>query len=159
VATSALWNPIRNTEQTLLYIHLQNYNEMAPLWCVILMQYLYWSSGKFQNSQSHLQDITIGLSRWFRGRCLLLQIRIEGLRDLGRRFESVNASDYSRWDFRTCRIKKHSENALGIGEWLQEGTKWPWVNYPGLPTSSLLFVGQKIPCPNGTKLIVTFGVS
>ena len=54
------------------------------------------------------------------------------------------------------RIKKHSENALELAQWLQEQPEVKWVNYPGLETSKYQKLADKY-LPNGQSGVVTFG--
>ena len=55
------------------------------------------------------------------------------------------------------RIKKHSENALALAQWLQTQQQVAWVNYPGLATSKYKELADKY-LPNGKSGIVTFGL-
>lgn len=55
------------------------------------------------------------------------------------------------------RIKKHSENALALAQWLQKQSEVAWVNYPGLETSEYKELADKY-LPKGKSGIVTFGL-
>ena len=55
------------------------------------------------------------------------------------------------------RIKKHSENALALAQWLQEQDDVNWVNYPGLESSPYKKLAEQY-LPKGQSGIVTFGV-
>ena len=55
------------------------------------------------------------------------------------------------------RIKKHSENALALAQWLENRKEVAWVNYPGLPSSKYKAQADAY-LPNGQSGIVTFGV-
>ena len=55
------------------------------------------------------------------------------------------------------RIKKHSENALALAQWLQQQEEVAWVNYPGLETSKYKVLADKY-LPEGKSGIVTFGL-
>ena len=55
------------------------------------------------------------------------------------------------------RIKKHSENALALAEWLEKHDQVAWVNYPGLASSKYKILADKY-LSNGQSGIVTFGL-
>jgi O-acetylhomoserine (thiol)-lyase len=57
----------------------------------------------------------------------------------------------------SVRIKKHSENALKIAEWLESQDEITWVNYPGLKSSKYHNLSKKY-LKNGQSGIVTFGL-
>ena len=57
----------------------------------------------------------------------------------------------------SIRIKKHSENALKVAEWLENQDKVEWVNYPGLKSSKYFDLSKKY-LKNGQSGIVTFGL-
>ena len=55
------------------------------------------------------------------------------------------------------RIKKHSENALALAQWLEAQEEVEWVNYPGLATSKYKALAEEY-LPEGQSGIVTFGL-
>ncbi|HJY12530.1 MAG TPA: PLP-dependent transferase, partial [Flavobacterium sp.] len=55
------------------------------------------------------------------------------------------------------RIKKHSENALALAEWLEKQDEVVWVNYPGLKSNKYYDLAQKY-LPEGQSGIITFGL-
>jgi len=55
------------------------------------------------------------------------------------------------------RIKKHSENALQLAQWLEKQPQVAWVNYPGLPSSKYHDLAQTY-LPEGQSGLVTFGL-
>jgi len=55
------------------------------------------------------------------------------------------------------RIRKHSENALALAEWLEQQEDVTWVNYPGLKSSKYYNLAQKY-LPKGQSGVVTFGL-
>ena len=57
----------------------------------------------------------------------------------------------------SIRIKKHSENALKVAEWLENQDQVDWVNYPGLKSSKYNNLSNKY-LKNGQSGIVTFGL-
>ena len=55
------------------------------------------------------------------------------------------------------RIKKHSENALALAQWLEGKDEVSWVNYPGLASSKYKALADEY-LPDGQSGLVTFGV-
>lgn len=55
------------------------------------------------------------------------------------------------------RIKRHSENAQKIAEWLEADPRVAWVNYPGLKSSKYYELAQKY-LPDGASGVMAFGV-
>ncbi len=88
----------------------------------------------------------------------IAKVRVEGLRDFG-----GAASPFNSWQIiqgletLPIRMKKHSENALELAEWLQTRPEVEWVNYPGLK-SSKYYAQAEAYLPKGQSGIVTFGV-
>ena len=88
----------------------------------------------------------------------IAKVRIEGLRDLGAALSPFNAFQIIQsLETLEVRIKKHSENALKLAQWLQQQDQVAWVNYPGLASSAYnALVKQYL--PEGQSGIVTFGL-
>jgi O-acetylhomoserine (thiol)-lyase len=85
-------------------------------------------------------------------------VRIEGLRDFGGALSPFNAFQIIQGlETLEIRIKKHSESALELAQWLQKQEDVEWVNYPGLESSPYKALADKY-LPNGQSGIVTFGV-
>ena len=88
----------------------------------------------------------------------IAKVRIEGLRDHGACLSPFNAWQIIQGlETLEVRIKKQSENALGLAQWLANRDEVAWVNYPGLSTSPYYELAQKY-LPEGQSSIVTFGV-
>ena len=88
----------------------------------------------------------------------IAKIRIEGLRDYGAALSPFNAFQIIQGlETLEIRIKKHSENALALAEWLEKHDQVAWVNYPGLSSSKYKNLADKY-LPNGQSGIVTFGL-
>jgi O-acetylhomoserine (thiol)-lyase len=88
----------------------------------------------------------------------IAKVRIEGLRDFG-----GAPSPFNSWQILQgletleVRMKKHSENALALAEWLENRSEVAWVNYPGLKTSKYKAQAD-VYLSKGQSGIVTFGV-
>ena len=88
----------------------------------------------------------------------IAKVRIEGLRDLGSAPSPFNCfQTIQGLETLSIRIKKHSENALKVAEWLENQDKVEWVNYPGLKSSKYYNLSKKY-LINGQSGIVTFGL-
>ena len=88
----------------------------------------------------------------------IAKARIEGLRDLGSAPSPFNCfQTIQGLETLSIRIKKHSENALKVAEWLENQDKVEWVNYPGLKSSKYYDLSKKY-LINGQSGIVTFGL-
>jgi len=88
----------------------------------------------------------------------IAKVRIEGLRDFGGALSPFNAFQIIQGlETLPLRIRKHSENALALAEWLEQQEDVAWVNYPGLQSSPYYELGQKY-LPKGQSGIVTFGL-
>ena len=88
----------------------------------------------------------------------IAKIRIEGLRDFGGALSPFNSFQIIQGlETLPIRIKKHSENALKIAEWLETRDEVRWVNYPGLKSSQYYEAAQHF-LPEGQSGIVTFGL-
>ena len=87
----------------------------------------------------------------------IARIRTEGLRDLGSALSPFNAfQTLQGLETLPIRIKKHSENALQLAQWLESREDIAWVNYPGLNSSKFNVLAKEY-LPNGQSGIVTFG--
>lgn len=88
----------------------------------------------------------------------IAKVRIEGLRDFGAALSPFNAfQTIQGLETLQIRIKKHSENALALAEWLENQDQVAWTNYPGLSTSKYKDLANKY-LPEGKSGIVTFGL-
>ena len=88
----------------------------------------------------------------------IAKVRIEGLRDLGSAPSPFNCfQTIQGLETLSIRIKKHSENALKVAEWLENQDKVDCVNYPGLKSSKYHNLSNKY-LKNGQSGIVTFGL-
>jgi O-acetylhomoserine (thiol)-lyase len=88
----------------------------------------------------------------------IAKVRIEGLRDFGSALSPFNAFQILQGlETLSIRIKKHSENALALAEWLETQNDVAWVNYPGLKSSKYKTLADKY-LPEGKSGVVTFGL-
>lgn len=86
------------------------------------------------------------------------KIRLEGLRDLGAALSPFNAFQIIQGlETLPLRIKKHSENALALAEWLEKQEAVAWVNYPGLKSSAYHTLAKTY-LPEGQSGVLTFGL-
>lgn len=118
-----------------------------------------WSSGKFPEFTEPSPGYH-GLKYYeaLGAAAFIAKARVEGLRDLGAALSPFNAFQILQsLETLEVRIKKHSENALALAQWLQGQDEVAWVNYPGLKTSEYYALVQKY-LPKGQSGIVTFGL-
>ena len=88
----------------------------------------------------------------------IAKARIEGLRDYGAALSPFNAFQIIQGlETLEVRIKRHSENALALAQWLEIQDEVAWVNYPGLKSSKYYILVQKY-LPKGQSGVVTFGL-
>jgi O-acetylhomoserine (thiol)-lyase len=88
----------------------------------------------------------------------IAKVRIEGLRDFGAALSPFNAfQTIQGLETLAIRIKKHSENALALAQWLKTQNQVAWVNYPGLEDSEYYALSKEY-LPEGQSGIVTFGL-
>ncbi|TDO78131.1 O-acetylhomoserine sulfhydrylase [Flavobacterium chryseum] len=88
----------------------------------------------------------------------IAKARIEGLRDFGSALSPFNAFQIIQGlETLPIRIKKHSENALALAEWLEQQDEVVWVNYPGLKSNKYYDLAKEY-LPEGQSGIITFGL-
>jgi O-acetylhomoserine (thiol)-lyase len=88
----------------------------------------------------------------------IAKVRIEGLRDFGAALSPFNAfQTIQGLETLEIRVKKHSENALQLAQWLEDQEAVQWVNYPGLASSKYKKMSEKY-LPKGQSGVVTFGL-
>ena len=161
VATPALLNPIEHGANIVIH-SLTKYltGNGTSLGGVIIDAGTFdWSSGKFPefttpNPNYHGLNYHEALGNL----AFIAKVRIEGLRDLGSAPSPLNSFlTLQGVETLDVRMKKHSENALHLAEWLAAREEVAWVNYPGLKTSKFYTLAQDY-LPKGQSGIVTFGL-
>ena len=100
-----------------------------------------WSSGKFPEF-TEPDPSYHGISYWnafgnipdMGNLAFILKVRVQLLRDLGACLSPFNAFLFLQGlETLPLRIRKHSENALAVAQFLKGHPLVSWVNYPGLP--------------------------
>ena len=161
VATPALLNPIAHGADIVIH-SLTKYitgNGTSLGGVIIDAGNFDWSNGKFPE----FTEPAIGYHglKYFEvlgNQSFIAKVRIEGLRDFGAALSPYNAfQTIQGLETLEIRIKKHSENALELAQWLQTQEQVAWVNYPGLTTSKYKKLADEY-LPNGKSGIVTFGL-
>jgi len=88
----------------------------------------------------------------------ILRARVLGLRDMGPAMSPFNAWLFLQGiETLPLRMKKHSENALAVAEFLEKHPGVAWVRYPGLESSPTYHLKEKY-LPNGQGALVGFGI-
>ena len=118
-----------------------------------------WSNGKFPEFTEPAAGYRGLIYHEALGKAAFIgKIRLEGLRDLGAALSPFNAFQIIQGlETLSIRLKKHSENALALAEWLTQQEAVAWVNYPGLPSSPYYKLAQTY-LPDGQSGVITFGL-
>lgn len=118
-----------------------------------------WSNGKFPEfTEPSAGYHGLVYHEALKEAAFIAKVRIEGLRDYGAALSPLNAFQILQGlETLEIRIKKHSENALELAEWLQGQEEVEWVNYPGLESSAYYELAKQY-LPKGQSGLITFGV-
>jgi O-acetylhomoserine (thiol)-lyase len=161
VATPYLLNPIKYGANIIIHSLTKyiNGNGTALGGIVVDAGTFDWTNGKFPEfTEPSAGYHGLVYSEVLKEAAFIAKIRIEGLRDYGAAISPFNSFQIIQGlETLELRIKKHSENALGLAKWLQEQPEVNWVNYPGLETSPYKVLAKKY-LPKGQSGVVTFGV-
>lgn len=88
----------------------------------------------------------------------IIRLRIQVLRDLGATLSPFNSFLFLQGlETLHLRMKRHSDNALAIANYLAGHPQVSWVSYPGLENHSDHALAQKY-LPKGAGAILTFGI-
>lgn len=161
VATPYLLNPIEHGADIVIH-SLTKYitgNGTSLGGVIIDAGKFDWSNGKFPEFTEPSPGYH-GLKYYevLGAASFIAKVRIEGLRDFGAALSPFNAfQTIQGLETLEIRIKKHSENALKLAQWLEKQEEVAWVNYPDLETSPYKDLADKY-LPNGKSGIVTFGL-
>ena len=161
VATPYLLNPIAYGANIVIHSLTKyvNGNGTALGGVIIDAGNFDWTNGKFPEfTEPSAGYHGLIYSEALEAAAFIAKVRIEGLRDFGAALSPFNAFQIIQGlETLEIRIKKHSENALKIANWLQNQEEVSWVNYPGLQSSSYFELAKKY-LPEGQSGIVTFGL-
>ena len=161
VATPYLLNPIAHGANIVIH-SLTKYisgNGTSLGGAIIDAGNFDWTSGKFPEfTEPSAGYHGLVYHEALGNAAFIAKVRIEGLRDYGAALSPFNAFQIIQGlETLPIRIKKHSENALALAEWLENQQEVSWVNYPGLKSSKYYDLGQKY-LPEGQSGVVTFGL-
>lgn len=161
VATPYLLNPIAHGANIVIH-SLTKYisgNGTSLGGAVIDAGTFDWTSGKFPEfTEPSAGYHGLVYHEALGNAAFIAKVRVEGLRDYGAALSPFNAFQIIQGlETLPIRIKKHSENALALAEWLENQQEVSWVNYPGLKSSKYYDLGQKY-LPEGQSGVVTFGL-
>lgn len=161
VASPSLLNPIKHGANIVIHSLTKyiNGNGTSMGGVIIDAGTFDWSSGKFpeftEPSPGYhglVYHDALGAAAF------IAKVRIEGLRDHGAALSPLNAFQIIQGlETLDIRMKKHSENALELAQWLENNEQVTWVNYPGLASSSYKKQADHY-LPNGQSGIITFGL-
>ncbi|MGW9685390.1 O-acetylhomoserine aminocarboxypropyltransferase/cysteine synthase family protein [Flagellimonas sp. 2504JD1-5] len=161
VASPALLNPIEHGANIVIHSLTKyiNGNGTALGGAIIDAGTFDWANGKFpeftEPSPGYhglVYHDALGPAAF------IAKVRIEGLRDHGACLSPFNAFQIIQGlETLEIRMRKHSENALALAQWLENRDEVTWVNYPGLESSKYKALSDEY-LPKGQSSIVTFGV-
>ena len=118
-----------------------------------------WNNGKFSGfTDPDPSYHGLRFAETFGPSAFAVKCRGQLLRDLGAVMSPMNAF-LSNLGLETLhlRMKKHSENALALAQFLEGHKEVSWVKYPGLKSSPYYDLALKY-MPNGTSGVLTFGL-
>ena len=161
VATPALLNPIDYGANIVIH-SLTKYisgNGTSLGGAIVDAGSFDWSSGKFPEFTEPSPGYHGLVYHEALGpAAFIAKVRIEGLRDHGAALSPFNAFQILQGlETLDIRIKKHSENALLLANWLKDQDEVEWVKYPGLKDDPYYELAKEY-LPKGQSGIVTFGV-
>lgn len=161
VATPYLLNPIEHGANIVIH-SLTKYisgNGTSLGGAIVDAGNFDWASGKFPEfTEPSAGYHGLVYNEALGNAAFIAKVRVEGLRDYGAALSPFNAFQIIQGlETLPIRIKKHSENALALAEWLENQQEVSWVNYPGLKSSKYYDLGQKY-LPEGQSGVVTFGL-
>lgn len=161
VLTPVLSNPFENGVDIVIY-SLTKYvggqgNSLGGI--VIDKGTFDWTNGKFPEFTTPCKGYHgLVYSEAVGALAFLVKLRVEGLRDLGGAISPFNAFQILQGlETLEIRMKKHSENALAIAQWLEKQEEVAWVNYPKLESSKYKVLADKY-LEKGASGIVCFGL-
>ena len=161
VATPYLLNPIAYGANIVIHSLTKyiNGNGTALGGVIIDAGTFDWTNGKFPEFTEPSPGYHgLVYSEVLKEASFIAKVRIEGLRDYGSALSPFNAFQILQGlETLPLRIRKHSENALEIAQWLGKQPEVAWVNYPGLSSSPYKANAEKY-LREGQSGIVTFGV-
>ncbi len=161
VATPALLNPIKFGANIVIHSLTKyiNGNGTALGGVIIDAGTFDWSSGKFEEFTTPspgyhglVYHDALGAAAF------IAKVRIEGLRDFGSALSPLNAFQIIQGlETLSLRIKKHSENALKVANWLVQQEEVAWVNFVGAKDERQQLLRKKY-LPEGISGLITFGL-
>ena len=161
VATPSLLNPIEHGADIVIHSLTKYINgNGTTLGGVIIDAGKFdWANGKFPEfTEPSAGYHGLVYHDALKEAAFIAKVRIEGLRDHGAALSPFNAFQIIQGlETLELRIKKHSENALELAQWLKQQPEVKWVNYPGLEESPYYELAKEY-LPKGQSGIVTFGV-
>lgn len=89
----------------------------------------------------------------------IIKAKVQGLRDMGASISPFNAWQILQGvETLPLRMRKHSENALAVAEYLTKHPKVSWVNYPGLKMDKNYSLAKKYHKKDLYGAILGFGI-
>ena len=118
-----------------------------------------WENGKFPGlAQPDPSYHGMQYTKKFPDNAYIVKARVQLLRDFGPCLSPMNAFLlYLGLESLPLRMKKHSENALKLAQYLDSHKKVSWVLYPGLENHPAYELAQRY-LPLGSSGMLAFGI-
>ncbi|MDR3349366.1 MAG: O-acetylhomoserine aminocarboxypropyltransferase/cysteine synthase [Acidaminococcales bacterium] len=118
-----------------------------------------WGTGKFPNlSEPDASYHDLSYSRDIGAAAFITRLRVQVLRDLGAALSPFNSFLFLQGlETLPLRMRRHSDNALKVAQFLAAHPAVGWVSYPGLKSHPDYGLAQKY-LPRGAGAILTFGI-
>ena len=118
-----------------------------------------WNNGKFPLlSEPDPSYHGLRYAEALGAQAYIIRLRVQILRDLGACISPFNSFQLLQGlETLHLRMRRHSDNALAVAQFLNDHEQVSWVSYPGLPGHNCHELAQKY-LPNGAGAILTFGI-
>lgn len=118
-----------------------------------------WNNGKFPLlSEADPSYHGLKYSEALGPVAFIMRLRVQVLRDLGACLSPFNSFSFLQGlETLHLRMKRHTENALAVAQYLEQHEQVSWVSYPSLPSHPDYEKAQKY-LPKGAGSIFTFGI-
>lgn len=118
-----------------------------------------WNNGKFPLlSEPDPSYHGLRYAEALGAQAYIIRLRVQILRDLGACISPFNSFQLLQGlETLHLRMRRHSDNALAVAQFLNDHEQVSWVSYPGLPGHNCHELARKY-LPNGAGAILTFGI-
>ncbi len=117
-----------------------------------------WANGRFPElSEPDPSYHGLSYTETFKESAYIVKARVQLIRDFGAYLSPMNGwLSHLGLETLHLRMERHTANATGLAQWLEQDSRISWVKYPGLPSDPNYGLAQKY--LRGTSGVLTFGV-